>query len=64
MTEEPKERIWVRNIRKDRKLTVEYVFPIAGTRLRKIITLEKLEQERADGYLIFSAVQLPSKPVN
>ena len=54
---QPPRCIFVRTVRRDGKLDVTYVFPVAGTRLRKIITREKLEAERAAGYRIEGVTQ-------
>ena len=47
---EPSKRIFVKMQRKDGKLHVVYVFPLSGVKLTKIITVDKLAEERARGY--------------
>ena len=37
--------IYVKRIRKDDKLKVEYVFPVTGKRITKIVTREKRSNE-------------------
>ena len=64
---QPNRSIWVQNIRKDGKLTVLYVFPINGTRLKKIISIDQLRAESANGYdikslyLNLASLQLPKQ---
>lgn len=48
----PAKTIYVKNVRRDGKLTVIYVFPLNGTRLTKIISREQLALERIKGYRI------------
>lgn len=50
-------RIFIKNIRRDGKLTVVYVFPDSGAHLTKIITREKLECEQLKGYEILRGRQ-------
>lgn len=45
----PDQRLYVRKLRKDGKYAVEYVFPLSGRRLDKIITAEELLRERTAG---------------
>ncbi len=39
----------INSMRRDGKVAVTYVFPISGKRLRKLLTLAQLDEEKASG---------------
>jgi DNA-dependent RNA polymerase auxiliary subunit epsilon len=50
----PDPRLFVRKLRRDGKYAVEYVFPLSGQRLNKIISADELQRERTAGkYQVF-----------
>jgi hypothetical protein len=50
--EAPQKRMFIHPLRRDGKFPVSFVFPLSGRCIKRLLSPDQLEAERAKGYLV------------